>query len=79
MVFQTLNKLRWTGKLEKAEITFIDRGSPGDRMTIKGERITQIKRGYFYFKDDDSETHIPNHRVVEIRLRGETLWKRKGR
>lgn len=77
MVFETLNKLKWTGKLGHAEIIFVSRGSPGDRRKISGKEITQLKRGYFYFKDKDSETYIPNHRVLEIRLKGETIWKRR--
>lgn len=77
MIFETLNRLRWTGKLEDAEIIFISRGSPEDRMRIRGSEITQLKRGYFYFKDKGSETYIPNHRVVEVLRKGEILWKRK--
>lgn len=77
MVFETLNRLKWRGNLKGAEITFISRGSPGDIRKIRGKDITQIKRGYFYFKDKDSETYIPNHRVIEIRKGNEILWARK--
>ncbi|NIO23150.1 MAG: DUF504 domain-containing protein [Candidatus Aenigmarchaeota archaeon] len=77
MVFQTLNRLKWKGDLEKAEIDILSRGSPEDRKTIPGNRVTNIKRSHFYFKDNDRETFIPNHRVLEIRKEGRTIWKRK--
>ena len=77
MVFQTLNKLKWKGNLEKAEIVILSRGSPNDRKTIPGSRIIDIKRSYFYYRDNDHETFIPNHRVLEIREEGKTVWKRK--
>lgn len=79
MVFETLNRLKWKGGLEDAEITFVSRGSPGDKRKVSGRDITQIKRGYFYFKDNGSETYIPNHRVLEIKRGKETLWKRRPR
>jgi uncharacterized protein (UPF0248 family) len=77
MVFETLNKLKWTGKLAGAEIVFIHRGAANDRKTISGDKITSLKRSHFYYKDNDHETHIPNHRVLEIRLEGRILWKKK--
>jgi len=77
MVFQTLNKLKWTGKLDRAVIVFIHRGAENDRKTIHGDQITSIKKSHFYYKDRGRETHIPNHRVLEIRLESEILWKKR--
>ncbi len=77
MVFETLNKLKWTGKLEKAEIVFVHRGAEGDKKIISGKNITDIKRSHFYYKDNEHETHIPNHRVLEIRMGGKVLWKKR--
>jgi len=77
MVFQTLNRLRWKGDLKKAKIVILSRGSPGDKKVIPGTRVKEIKRSHFYFKDNDRETFIPNHRVLEIRKEGKTIWKRK--
>ncbi|NIO19456.1 MAG: DUF504 domain-containing protein [Candidatus Aenigmarchaeota archaeon] len=77
MVFQTLNKLKWKGDLKKAEVVILSRGSPNDRKTISGRKIISIKRSHFYYKDNDRETFIPNHRVLEIRMEGKNIWKRK--
>jgi uncharacterized protein (UPF0248 family) len=77
MVFQTLNKLKWEGGLEGTEVVILSRGSPKDRKTISGRKIISIKRSHFYYRDNDRETFIPNHRVLEIRKEGKTIWKRK--
>jgi uncharacterized protein (UPF0248 family) len=77
MVYQTLNKLKWTGRLDQAEIVITSRGSPGDRKTILGKQITQIKKSYFYFEGEGKETFIPLHRVLEIKLKGKTIWRKK--
>lgn len=79
MVFETLNKLKWTGRLADCEITFVHRGAKDDRKTISGREVTSVKRSHFYYRDNDRETFIPNHRVLEIRVGGKTLWKRKGK
>jgi uncharacterized protein (UPF0248 family) len=77
MVFQTLNKLKWTGKLDKTIIVFIHRGAENDRKTIYGSMLTDIKKSHFYYMDKGRETYIPNHRVLEIRLEGKVLWKKR--
>ena len=76
MVFQTLNKLKWTGRLEGCEIVILHRGAPDDKKVIKGSQLTEVKRGYFSFEAGGRETTIPNHRVLEIRLEGKPVWKR---
>jgi uncharacterized protein (UPF0248 family) len=76
VVFQTLNRLKWTGKLDGAEIVILHRGAPNDRKNIQGNNITEVKKGYFSFLSQGGETTIPHHRVREIRLDGKTIWKR---
>lgn len=77
MVFQTLNRLKWKGGIERSSVTFVSRGSPGDRKTIDGKEITEIKKDHFLFREEGKETFIPNHRVLEIRKDGRLAWKRK--
>jgi len=77
MAFEALNRLKWTGKLGRAEIVFVHRGAPGDKKTVSGAAITSLKRSHFCYKDDDHETHIPNHRILEVRFEGRTIWKKK--
>ncbi|MEE9323390.1 MAG: RNA repair domain-containing protein [Candidatus Aenigmarchaeota archaeon] len=77
MVSETLNKLKWTGGLAKVEIVFVHRGAKDDRKTISGRNITSIKRSHFYYRGNDRETFIPNHRVLEIRMEGKVIWRKR--
>lgn len=78
MAFQTLNKLKWTDKLDRCEVVIVHRVAENDRKTIPGEKITEVKKGYFQYKNTETreETTIPMHRVREIRVEGKTVWKK---
>ncbi|MCX6814331.1 MAG: RNA repair domain-containing protein [Candidatus Aenigmarchaeota archaeon] len=76
MVFQVLNRLKWKGGLEKCEIIILHRGAPGDRKTIYGSHVTEIRRSYFSYKNG-REITIPLHRILEVRLEEKMIWKRK--
>lgn len=77
MVFQTLNKLKWTGKITMCEIVILHRGAPSDRKIISGDKLTEIKRSYFSYDSDKEEVTIPLHRVLEILVDGKVIWKRR--
>lgn len=77
MVFQTLNELKWKGSLDRCEVVFIHRGAKDNRKTISGKRITEVKKSHFYYSDDNRETYIPNHRVLEIKLEGTVIWRKR--
>jgi uncharacterized protein (UPF0248 family) len=76
MVFQTLNRLKWVGGLRDCEIVILHRGAPGNRKTIPGSHLTEIKKSYFCYRNG-RETRIPLHRILEVRLEGEAIWKRR--
>jgi uncharacterized protein (UPF0248 family) len=76
MVFQALNKLKWTGKLDRCEVIILHRGAPGDRKTIQGSRITELKKSYFSYDSGREEVTIPLHRIREIRVDGKVVWKK---
>ncbi|MDY6966811.1 MAG: RNA repair domain-containing protein [Halobacteriota archaeon] len=76
MIRELLNKIKWTDKLENYEIEILHRGAPKDRKIIPGERITEIRKGYFSYQNR-MEVTIPYHRVREIRRKdGEIIWKK---
>lgn len=77
MVFEILNKLKWTGKLGEVEIVIIHRGAKDNKKIIYGSSVTEIKRSHFCYMERGKEIYIPNHRVLEIRMEGEILWKRR--
>ncbi len=76
MVWNLLNKLKWTNRLDDCEIIILERGSPENKKSIPGNKITEIKRHYFYYKNGE-EIFIPMHRVLEIKEKGKVVWKRK--
>lgn len=76
MVFQILNRLKWTKKLNDAEITILHRGAQENRKKISGKDVTEVKRSYFLVMESGKETFIPNHRILEIKLGGKSLWRR---
>lgn len=78
MVYETLNRLKWKGGLEDCEIIILHRGVPGDKKLIHGKNVTEVKKSYFYYRNE-KETYIPLHRVLEIRLGEKVIWKRAER
>ena len=74
MLFDVLNKLKWSGKLKDCEITILHRGAENNRKVITGEKITLLKKRHFCYGNGE-ETFIPLHRVLEVRLDGRLLWK----
>jgi uncharacterized protein (UPF0248 family) len=78
MVFQILNRLKWSGGLDSAQVDIIHRGAPGNIKTISGKSITEVRKGYVVYTNRE-ETVIPLHRIVEVRVSGEVLWRRRPR
>ena len=77
MAFQTLNRMKWTGKLGSARISIVHRGAPDDAMWIDGMGVKEVKKSYFTYENCGRETFIPMHRVRRIESGGKTVWKRK--
>mgnify|MGYP000144322031 CR=1 FL=1 len=73
-----LNKLMWDPreKPEEYTITYVSRGSPGDRASVNCSEIIKVYHRGFEFKSKNGRvTYIPFHRIVEIRRRGEIVFK----
>lgn len=79
MVSNFMNRLKWTEKLPQSEVVILHRGAPGDRKNIMGDQITEIKRDHFCYLDFDNseETYIPMHRVLEIWMQKNLVWKKR--
>ncbi len=67
-----LNRLKWTEgeDISEAKITYLHRGAPGDRMSIKGSEIVELERSFFVTAD----AKIPYHRIRRIEYRGRVLF-----
>ncbi len=73
MVFprEVLNELKWRGgRLDDAVITYLHRGAPGDRMSVRGADIVELERSFFVTAD----SKIPYHRIRRIELDDELLY-----
>jgi uncharacterized protein (UPF0248 family) len=69
---EVLNQLKWgpSGGLERAEVTYLHRGAPGDEMTVLGSEVVVLERSFFC----TSESKIPYHRIRRIVLDGKVLY-----
>ena len=59
----------------RVEVEYVDRGAPGDRSTVRGDRVVALDAQYL---EVDAGTHvacIPYHRIRRIRYGGETMWQ----
>jgi uncharacterized protein (UPF0248 family) len=74
MVFprEVLNQLKWgpEGGLDRAEVTYLHRGAPGDEAMVKGSNIVELERSFFC----TSENKVPYHRIRRIALDGKILF-----
>jgi uncharacterized protein (UPF0248 family) len=78
MVYRVLGRLLWNEEINDAEIIIIHRGGLKNKKIICGRDVTSIKKSYLVYRDSrGEETTIPLHRVLEVRLKGKPLWKRK--
>ena len=79
MVYNVLNKLKWTGRLKYSELVILHRGAPGNKKLILGRDITEIKKSHFMYREEGrkEETYIPMHRVLRVLLEDKVIWERK--
>jgi uncharacterized protein (UPF0248 family) len=77
MAFQTINRLKWEGKLSLCRVKILHRGAPGDEKEIEGRNIREVKKSYFTYESGGRETFIPLHRIRTIECAVETVWKKK--
>ncbi|MBC7114279.1 MAG: uncharacterized protein PWR13_1304 [Archaeoglobi archaeon] len=71
---EILNEIKWRGlNLEDCEIVYLHRGAPGDRKVVSAGEIEGIEGGFMIIRGK----MIPFHRVLEIRFKGETVFKRR--
>ncbi len=64
-----LNKIKWDPQLKRKDflLTFIHRGIPRNRKTIESKQLIDITQNFFSYKDNGTITHIPFHRIIEIK------------
>jgi uncharacterized protein (UPF0248 family) len=60
----------------KAEVEFVDRGAPGDRSTVLGEKIIRLEQGWMKIEWENRPKSIPFHRIRRITYDGTTMWEK---
>lgn len=73
-VREILNKLRWHPEYEFRNVTVVYLDRFQGLLELSGTEIEEIGHKFLYLK---SGTAIPQHRIVEIRYRGEVVWRKQ--
>jgi hypothetical protein len=60
----------------KVSVDYINRGAPGDRSTVIGERISRLEAGGMEIESAAGKTYIPYHRVLLILYEGLPMWEK---
>ena len=68
-----INRILYSNK-KKEDVFLVIRDRVKGMAEIPFSQIERVDNYYIYLKD--GETVIPLHRVIEIREKGETLWRR---
>ena len=76
-----LNKIKWDPQLKEKNylVIFIHRGIIGNKKTIESKKIRDISQNFFSYDDNGNITHIPFHRIIEIKNKetNELIYSKK--
>lgn len=75
----TLNKLMWHPEfnLRDAKVMIVHRGVPGNFRVIDGSDIKELGPGFMRVVTPEGEAEIPYHRILQIEVRKQLLWKKR--
>jgi uncharacterized protein (UPF0248 family) len=76
---EVLNMLKWDPrfKFERAKVTILHRGAPGDVRVVCGDEILNLGRGFMRVASPEGgEVDIPYHRILKIEINGKVVWKK---
>lgn len=79
MARKKLLELKWHPKktLEGIELSYLHRGAPEDKITIRSEEIVDLEKSFFVLMRRGDEVRIPYHRILELTKEDEVIWKKK--
>ncbi len=60
----------------KAEVEFVDRGAPGNRSVVRGDKIILLEQGWMEIEWENKPKFIPFHRIRRIIYERGTLWEK---
>jgi len=60
----------------RAVVEFVDRGAPGDRSAVQGDKIIRLEQGWMEIEWENKTKFIPFHRIRRITYDGTVLWEK---
>jgi len=60
----------------RTEVEFVDRGAPGDRSTVRGDKIIRLEQGWMEIEWVNKIKFIPFHRIRRITYDGTIMWEK---
>ena len=79
---EILNKLKWhpSKKFEDYEIIILHRGAPKDIKVIPTKLVTNLRKSFFHYKENEEEIMIPYHRILKILniKNKKVVWVKRG-
>jgi uncharacterized protein (UPF0248 family) len=57
-----------------AEVEYVDRGAPGDRSQVSGDKIIKLEQGWMEIAAEGKVKFIPFHRIRRITYQGSVIW-----
>ncbi len=60
----------------KTEVEFVDRGAPGDKSSIRGDKIIRLEPGWMEIEWENRPKFIPFHRIRKIAYDAAIMWEK---
>jgi len=82
MVYDTLNKLLLSKRLDRVVITVFKKGAVNNREHIYGRDIVDVNRSFVKFTGGETgyeEFSVPLERILEIEVDGKPVFRNKKR
>jgi uncharacterized protein (UPF0248 family) len=64
-------------EFSRASVEYVDRGAPGDRSKVSGDKILRLDQGWMEIESEMKTKHIPYHRIRRVTYDGMTLWEKR--
>lgn len=73
-----LLRLRYDPQFDfaKTEVEFVDRGAPGDRSAVRGDKIIRLEQGWMEIEWENRPKFIPFHRIRKITYGIAIMWEK---
>lgn len=64
-------------EFRKVSVEYVDRGPPGDRSWVQGDKIIHLGQGIMEIESEMKTKFIPMHRIRRIDYDGQTMWEKR--